>query len=146
MSLLFVPLTTISMDRIPQHKMGYATSLFNLMRNIGGSVGIATTGTMLARHSQSTTALFGANVTPYDPMSQSMMMQFRAAFMAAGADAATATSRAYAALFGLVQRQAAMVSFVGIFQLLGFLFVALIPLILLMSRPSRRPTPEAGAH
>src|SRR4051794_27003519 len=36
MSLLFVPLTTIAMDRIPREKMGYATSLFNLMRNIGG--------------------------------------------------------------------------------------------------------------
>src|SRR3954462_2060364 len=48
MSLLFVPLTTIAMDRIPREKMGYATSLFNLMRNIGGSIGIAATGTMLA--------------------------------------------------------------------------------------------------
>src|SRR5262252_853663 len=56
MGLLFVPLTTIAMDRIPREKMGYATSLFNLMRNIGGSIGIATTGTMLARHSQSSTA------------------------------------------------------------------------------------------
>src|SRR5215471_1800718 len=123
MSLLFVPLTTISMDRIPREKMGYATSLFNLMRNIGGSVGIAVTGTMLARHSQSTTSTLGANVTPYDAASQSMMYQFRAAFMAAGADAVTATERAYAALFGLVQRNATMVAFVGIFQLMGVIFV-----------------------
>ena len=135
MSLLFVPLTTIAMDRIPREKMGYATSLFNLMRNIGGSIGIATTGTMLARHSQATTAMLGANVTPYDPTSQSMMYQFRAAFLAAGSDAVTATNRAYAALFGLVQRQATMVAFVGIFQLMGVIFIALIPLVLLMKRP-----------
>src|SRR4249920_3000545 len=62
MSLLFVPLTTVSMDPIPRERMGNATSLFNLMRNIGGSIGIAITGTMLARHSQTTTALLGANV------------------------------------------------------------------------------------
>jgi len=135
MSLLFVPLTTIAMDRIPREKMGYATSLFNLMRNIGGSIGIATTGTMLARHSQATTAMLGANVTPYDPTSQSMMYQFRAAFLAAGSDAVTATNRAYAALFGLVQRQATMVAFVGIFQLMGVIFIVLIPLVLLMKRP-----------
>src|SRR5260221_337981 len=109
MSLLFVPLTTISMDAIPREKMGNATSLFNLMRNIGGSVGIATTGTMLARNNQSTTSLLGARVTAYDPASQTMLAQMRSAFMAAGADAVTATDRAYAAVFGLVQRQAAMV-------------------------------------
>ena len=63
MSLLFVPLTTISMDAIPREKMGNATSLFNLMRNIGGSIGIAMTGTLLARHGQSTTTTLGANVT-----------------------------------------------------------------------------------
>jgi DHA2 family multidrug resistance protein len=138
MSLLFVPLTTIAMDPIPREKMGYATSLFNLMRNIGGSIGIAATGTMLARNSQSTTALLGANVTSYDPASQSMLYQFRAAFMAAGADAVTASNRAYAAMFGLVQRQATMVSFVGIFQLMGIVFIALIPLVLLMKRPKAR--------
>jgi len=52
LSLLFVPLATVSMDRIPKEKMGNATSLFNLMRNIGGSTGIALTATLLARQRQ----------------------------------------------------------------------------------------------
>ena len=63
-----------------------------------------------------------------------MFMQMRAAFMAAGADATTATERAYAGLAGMVARQAAIVSFVGLFQLLGVLFIVLIPLVLLMKR------------
>jgi DHA2 family multidrug resistance protein len=145
MSLLFVPLTTVAMDRIPRERMGYATSLFNLMRNIGGSVGIAITGTMLARNSKATTALLSANVTPYDPATQTMLAQMKSAFMAAGADAATATARSYAAMAGLLQRQAAMVAFVGIFQLLGLMFIVLIPLVLLMKRPRRAGAP-AGAH
>jgi DHA2 family multidrug resistance protein len=128
------------MDPIPRERMGNATSLFNLMRNIGGSIGIAATGTMLARNNQSTTALLGANVTPYDPASQAMLAQMKAAFMAQGADAVTATDRAHAAVFGLVQRQATMMSFVGIFQLLGIMFIALVPLVLLMRRP------KAGGH
>ncbi len=144
MSLLFVPLTTVSMDAIPREKMGNATSLFNLMRNIGGSIGIAATGTMLARGNQATTSLLGANVNVYDANSQSMLTQMRAAFMAAGADAVTATERAYAALFGMVQRQATMVSFVTIFQLLGVMFIAIIPLVLLMKRPKGRAA--VGAH
>jgi DHA2 family multidrug resistance protein len=145
MSLLFVPLTTVAMDPIPRERMGYATSLFNLMRNIGGSVGIAVTGTMLARTQQATTTLYGANVTQYDETTRGILNQMQAAFMAAGADAVTASERAYAALFGMVQRQAAIVSFVGLFQLLGIMFLALLPLVLLMQRPRTRG-PVQGAH
>jgi hypothetical protein len=57
----------------------------------------------------------------------------------------TATERAYAALFGMLQRQAAMVSFVGLFQTLGIVFLLLIPLVLLMKRPGRG-APAVGAH
>src|SRR5438105_15745319 len=78
MSLLFVPLTTVTMDPIPRERMGNATSLFNLMRNIGGSIGIAMTGTMLQRHQEATTVTLGAHVTPYDPAAQSMFLQARA--------------------------------------------------------------------
>jgi DHA2 family multidrug resistance protein len=141
LSLLFVPLTTVAMDPIPRERMGYATSLFNLMRNIGGSVGIAITGTMLARNSRATTAILSSNVTLYDPATQRMLAQMKGAFMAAGADAVTATNRAHAALFGLLQRQSAMVAFVGIFQLLGVIFLMLLPLVLLMQRPRRAGAP-----
>jgi MFS transporter, DHA2 family, multidrug resistance protein len=135
MSLLFVPLTTVSMDPIPREKMGNATSLFNLMRNIGGSIGIAMTGTLTARHTQAITSTLGEHVSIYDPKSQQMFLQMQSAFMAAGADMVTATERAYAALFGMVARQAAMVSFVGLFELLGVIFLLMIPLVLLMQRP-----------
>jgi DHA2 family multidrug resistance protein len=74
-----------------------------------------------------------------------MFLQMRAAFMAAGSDITTATSRAYAAMFGMVQRQAAMVSFVGLFQLLGIIFLVMIPLVLLMKRPGSG-APPVGAH
>jgi len=83
-------------------------------------------------------------VTPYDPASQSMLYQLKAAFMAAGADAVTATERAYAALFGMVQRQATMVAFVGIFQLMGIIFIALVPLVLIMRRPKTHGSPMAA--
>jgi DHA2 family multidrug resistance protein len=144
MSLLFVPLTTVAMDPIPREKMGYATSLFNLMRNIGGSVGIAVTGTMLARRQQSMTSVLGSNVTEFSASARLMFEQMRGAFLAAGTDAVTASRRAYAAMFGLVQRQASIVSFVTLFQLLGIIFLAMLPLILLMKRP--RGGPIAGAH
>jgi MFS transporter, DHA2 family, multidrug resistance protein len=144
LALLFVPLTTVAMDPIPRERMGNATSLFNLMRNIGGSIGIAITGTMVGRSTQANTAVLGTNITAYDPASQAMLQQLKAGFMAAGTDAVTATERAYAAMFGLLQRQASMVAFVNLFQLLGIMFLALLPLVLIMKRPRGRG--PMGAH
>jgi DHA2 family multidrug resistance protein len=144
LSALFVPLTTISMDPIPRERMGNATSLFNLMRNLGGSIGIAVTGTLLARKQQEYLNIMGTHVNPYSAAAQSWMESLRQGFIAAGADPATATQRAYAAVLGLVQRQASMVSFVHLFRLLGIVFLLLLPLVLLMRRP-RGPAP-AGAH
>ena len=144
LSLLFVPLTTVTMDPIPRERMGNATSLFNLMRNIGGSIGIAMTGTMLTRQQQVTTNMLGSHVTPYSPAAQATFEQLRAGFIASGADMTMATTRAYAAMFGLVQRQASMVAFVSIFQLLGLLFLVLLPLLLIMRRPKHQGAAAAG--
>ena len=141
MALMFVPLTTVAMAAIPPERMGNATSLFNLMRNLGGSIGIAVTGTMLGRQRQTVGAMLGENVTAYDLGTQTMLAQIKAGFMAAGADAVTATERAYVVMHGLVQRQAAMVSFVMIFRLLGAIFLVMLPLVLIMKRPLRGPGP-----
>jgi DHA2 family multidrug resistance protein len=91
------------------------------------------------------TGTLGEHVNVYDPATQQTFMQIRSGFMAAGADVVTATNRAYAAIFGMISRQAAMVSFVGLFELLGFIFLAMIPLVLLMKRPGGG-TPAVGAH
>src|SRR4030095_9044833 len=131
MALLFVPLTTVAMNAIPPQRLGNATSLFNLMRNIGGSAGIAVTATMLSRRRQVVGSVLGEHVNIYDLKTQSLMSQIQAGFMAAGADAITATERAYMAMYGLVQRQAAMVSFVFIFRTLGIVFLLMLPLVLL---------------
>jgi DHA2 family multidrug resistance protein len=136
MSMLFVPMTTIAMDPIPREEMGNATSIFNLMRNIGGSIGIATGATLLERYRQVHTNLLGANVTPYSAKSQLMLEQLRSSIIAGGSDAATATQRAYATIFGLVQRQATMLAFLDLMKLFGGLFVLTVPLVWL-TRPPR---------
>lgn len=144
MALLFVPLTTVSMATIPRERMGYATSLFNLMRNIGGSVGIAVTGTMLARQRQTVATLMGENVSALDPTTQSMFNQIRGGLIAAGSDVVTATQRAYMILHGMLVQQASMVSFVWLFRLLGLVFLAMLPMVLIMKRPKGGSGPMAA--
>jgi len=145
MALLFVPLTTVSMATISQQRMGYATSLFNLMRNIGGGIGIAITGTMLARQRQANASLLGEHVTAFDPATRGMLDRLTSGLVAQGADAATAARQAYEILAGMIQRQAAMVSFVSIFRLLGLLFLVMIPLVLIMRSP-KSPARSPAAH
>lgn len=145
LSLIFVPLTTIAMDPIPRERMGNATSLFSLMRNLGGSIGIAVTGTLLARKQHAFAAVLGEHVTPYSDVARRTFENLRGSLLASGVDPVTATQKAYATMSGLIQRQAAMVSFVELFRLLGAVFLVLLPLVLLMRRPSGGKGP-AAAH
>ena len=137
LALLFVPLTTVSMATIAQERMGYATSMFNLMRNIGGSVGIAITATILQRQRVQIGSYMGENVSVYDTTTQTLLAQITNGLIAAGSDAVTATQRAYMILNGMLFRQASMVSFVYVFRLLGIVFLLMVPLVFIMRRPKR---------
>jgi MFS transporter, DHA2 family, multidrug resistance protein len=137
-SMLFVPLTTVTMDPISKEKMGNATSIFNLMRNIGGSVGIAVTQTMLARGNQRHINILGVHVNEYDPLTQERLRQLQSAFAARGADPVAAAQRAQGALWGTVQRQAAMLTFNDAFRLLSVIMLILVPLSFIMRRPRSR--------
>jgi DHA2 family multidrug resistance protein len=146
LALLFVPLTTITMSPIPRESMGNATSIFNLMRNIGGSLGIAVSTTLLARRQQVHTTALGSNIDLYHPQVWMMLARMRDAFLARGSDAATAARQAQAALWGMVQRNAAMLSFSDTFRVLGVLFVVLLPLLVLMKSPRGSSGGMAAGH
>jgi DHA2 family multidrug resistance protein len=145
MALLFAPLTTATMDPIPKEEIGNATSIFNLLRNVGGSMGIAAATTHLERRMQRHINLLGMHVNPYNPGTRLMLDQMRSALTARGADPVTATRQAYGPAFGMVQRQAALLSFLETFHALGILFLLVLPLLLLMKRPTRRGD-TAPAH
>jgi DHA2 family multidrug resistance protein len=126
--------------------MGNATSILNLMRNIGGSMGIAAATTLLTRHRQQHTSTLISHIDVYSPQVRGMLEQLRGAFMAKGADLATATERARLALNGMVQRQAMMLSFTDVFRWMALLFAAMLPLLLLMRSPRRAGAGMGAAH
>ncbi len=135
LALLFVPLTTISMDPIPRESMGNATSIFNLMRNIGGSLGIAVATTLLERRQELHKSMLAAHVDIYNPEARALYDQIRAALVARGSDVVTAGQQAMIIISGLVRRQAAALAFTDVFRLLGILFLLVLPLLLIMKRP-----------
>ena len=145
MGLVFVPLTTITMSLIAREEMGNATSLFNLMRNLGGSVGIAAIATMLSRNTQQWYNILGAHVSAFDTRISTLLGQIRGGFMAGGMDFTTATRASYTALSGMVSQQAVMVAFVHLFRILAVVFAVVIPLVFIMRKP-KAGQPATSAH
>jgi len=139
MAFIFVPLTTLTMAPIPKPDTGYATSLYSVMRNIGSSVGISFVTTWVARRSQFHQSVLAAHVTPYSPRTEQMLAQGRAVLFNRGSDWVTAGHQSLGLLYRVVQQQAALLSFVEAFRIMGFLFLAIIPLIFLMRRARRNP-------
>src|SRR5499427_6924699 len=145
MGFVFVPLTTVTMSAIPKQELGNATSIFNLMRNLGGGIGIAAIATMLSRNTQAQYNILGAHISGFDLQTRSLLAQIRSAFMAGGMDFTTATHAAYTALSGMVSRQAVMVAFVQLFRMLAVVFAVVIPLVFIMRKP-KPGRPAAPAH
>jgi DHA2 family multidrug resistance protein len=138
LAMLFVPLTTATMDPIPKEEMGNATSMFNLMRNLGGSFGIAAATTYLFRRQQLHTHQLGARVTEFNPAARAMSKGLAATMMAHGSDPYLAARQAYVATWGLIERQASMLSFVDTFLAMGLVFLLVLPLLFAMKRPKSR--------
>jgi len=135
LALLFVPLTTATMDPIPKEQMGNATSMFNLMRNLGGSFGIAAATTYLFRRQQFHTNQLGARVTAFSPMAQAMSRGLQTTMIAHGSDPVTASRQAYVSIWRLIERQASMLSFVDTFLAMALVFLLVLPLLFVMKRP-----------
>ncbi len=135
LALLFVPLTTTTMDPISNEKMGNATSIFNLLRNIGGSMGIAAATTYTTRYQQKLINVLGEHVNPYNPISRQTAEQIQSQLMSRGSDVVTAAHQTDGILFGIVQQQAALVSFMNAFFLLALVFVCVLPVLFIMKKP-----------
>ena len=140
--LMFVPLTTTAMGTLTRQQMGQGTGIFNLMRNIGASVGIATITTLLTRGTQAHQARLVAHLTPYDPEYQRWLEEARA-HLAPQVGSAAAGPAALGLLYRTLVRQATLLSFLDTFRLLSYLAMICVPLVLLFKRVRTRPTPVA---
>jgi len=144
-SFIFVPLTTTTMSQLAQAQIGNASGLYNLMRNLGGSIGIAFVTTMLARGAQVHQALMVGHLTPTDPAFAHRLAATEKVF-AQQTDPAAATTQAYATIYNTLDQQAHLWAFVDVFMLFGVLALCGLPLILLFKKVKNAPKPSAPAH
>ncbi|HTV64160.1 MAG TPA: DHA2 family efflux MFS transporter permease subunit [Bryocella sp.] len=151
MAFLFTPLMATSMAGITKETMGNATSIYNLMRNIGGSFGIAAMTTLLARRQQVHQNQLISHIAPSDIRTQTMFHGLQAWFSQhQSLSAYDAAHKSWGAIYLMVQQQAAMLSFVEAFWVMAMIFWAMAPLLLLLrnardlhphKEPVARPRP-----
>ena len=146
MGLFFVPLSAASYAYIRMEEMGNASGIFNLLRNLGGSFGVAFSSTMLAQRSQVHQTFLVEQITPYNPEYQARYQQFLHWFQTHHPEAAD-TKGVLAAMYQEVLRQAGMLAFNDAFWLLSWATFLLIPLTFIFKTrgPGGAP-PPGGAH
>ena len=144
-SFIFVPLTTITMSQLSQQQIGNASGLYNLVRNLGGSVGIAFVTTALARGAQVHQGLLVGHLTPTDPGFVRRLAATQAVF-AHTHDPVAARTMAYATIYNTLDQQAHLWAFVDVFMLFGSLALGAIPMILLFKKVKAPPKPSPAAH
>ncbi len=145
LSIVFPPLATISVDPIPTHEMGYATSVISSLRNIGASIGISIVTTELARNRQADQNVLAAHVTPGSPVLQNVLNGMKAYFMQHGSGPIHATQQALALIYNELLQQTAVMSYLHGFRLLAIVFALVAPLAWIMKPAGPKDQPEGAS-
>ena len=138
MGFLFIPLTTLTLSSIPRPQMGNATSIYNLLRNLGGSFGVAFATTMFVRRAQVHQSHLAEHLTGFDRMFTSAVEGGKTFVLQQGVPGAAAEPTALKRIYGQLILQATAMGFNDTFFILSVLMACVLPLVLLIRRPEHQ--------
>jgi DHA2 family multidrug resistance protein len=139
--LIFIPLTTISLGAVPKEQIGAASGLFNMVRTVGGSIGIAVLVAMLSTNSQVHQSYLAGHVDVFHLSA----LAHQTAMNGVGASILRSGPEPFLGMvYQQMQRQALVLSYLDDFRMLSFLFFALTPLVFLIRRPRGKVAASAG--
>jgi DHA2 family multidrug resistance protein len=137
-----VPLMTMSVSHLRKEQMGNATGLYNLVRNLGGGIGISLSTTFLARGAQAQQAILVSHLTPYDPAYQQRLAAVQAGLTPL-TGAPQAQQQSYALLQGLLTQQSVLGAFLNNFRWIAIAIALCGPLVLFMEKSVHHRGPGA---
>lgn len=146
MGLLFIPLTTLTLSAIPRPQMGNATAIYNLLRNLGGSFGVAFSTTMFARRAQFHQSHLTEHLTWFDRNFSAAVEWGRGILAQRGIPESIAEGTTLKMIYGQVVRQATAMGFNDAFWILSVMMACVLPLLLLMKRPEHQGAPPPSGH
>lgn len=144
MGFLFIPLTTLTFATIRKENMGNATAIFNLLRNLGGSFGVAFVTTILSRRAQFHQSHLIEHLTPFDTAYQIASQQNTQILDYRGLETSLSQYGGLGVIHNELLRQASMMSFNDAFYLTSLLMISILPLVLLMKRPKYASQKQAA--
>ena len=142
---LFIPITSAAYAGLPADKSAQASSIINVARNLGGSIGVSVAGTLLAEHTQVHQAYLTDKLVPSSPAFQAALQGATATLEAQGLSAADAATRAYGLVEQAVTQQATLLGYIDVFGGYALLAAILVPVAFILLRPGESRAP-AGAH
>jgi DHA2 family multidrug resistance protein len=131
-SCLFIPLTTLALSSIPRHRLADGTGLNSLLRQVGGSVGLAVFATLLSRFATRTRGEMIAAVNSASSGATARWAAMTGALRGRGFDPSSAQAMSARAIDGIVRQQAMVLSFEKLFYLAGICFLCVLPLVFLL--------------
>ncbi|MGO6780035.1 MDR family MFS transporter [Rhizobium ruizarguesonis] len=144
-ALVFTPLSAIATAGIEQENAGSASALFNMMRNLGGAVGIASLQTFLSKREQFHSNILTNSVSVFEEATRDRIARLTAYFMSHGvSDQALASHKAVVAIALKIRKQANIMAFSDTFFLLGVALVVALLASLLLRKPGQLS--GGGAH
>ena len=135
MAFIFVPVNTLAYAFVSRETRDGASSLLNLARNIGGSIGIAFSTTMVTRYSQVHQTYLAGHTTPYDVGFVARLHRVTQLFLARSGDPVGALHQAQGAIYGALRQQAYNLAFIDVFHVLALLTLMILPFAFFMRRP-----------
>jgi DHA2 family multidrug resistance protein len=144
-SCLFIPLTTVALASIPRHSLADATGLNSLLRQIGGSIGLAAFASFIPRFTQTASTGIVAHLGGTRPIVIDRLNRIQGFLESRGYDAARAHQAADRMLGGLVMRQATVLTFEKLFFLAGIVFLFVLPLLWFLKSPDHGANSRGGA-
>jgi DHA2 family multidrug resistance protein len=134
LAFLFIPINVAAYIGVPPSKNNDVSSAVNLMRNLGGSFGIAIAATIESRRLQYHRSILTEHLYNGNSALSQMLAGAKASLIAGGYSATDAAHRAWALVDGMVQQQASMLAFNDAFWILGMMFLLIAPAVLLMQK------------
>ena len=145
--MCFVPLTTLAVSGLHPRDIPQGIGLNNMMRQLGGSFGIAIVNTFLAHRMWMNRQAVMSHVSAFNTATQQRVGAMTQGMMAKGMNPAAAKAQAIAALEGTVMRQTMVKSYLDVFMFVSIFFIACLPLILFIRRGRAAVNPaDAMAH
>ena len=146
LAFIFIPISILSYVGVPRNKSNQVSGISNFIRNLGGSVGISMLTTFLARQSQIHQTNLVAHATAANPQFNRMLHGSTANMAKSGSGPVLALQQAYDQVMGLIQQQAALLSYVNAFYVISVIVACLIPLPFLLKKPKVGEASEGAAH